>query len=108
MFDTAAFCGMDWFSPASAKPPPPKVATPADDRVDTRVSPGVPVMNVNDAWHLFGFPRKRAMKDEVKARYLSLIVENHPDRHMADEKTASENTVLINAAWTLLQRHCKW
>jgi hypothetical protein len=111
MFDAASMMGMDWFHPATVPPKVPKqtsspsqVSTP----VGVAVSPGVPLMTVDDAWRLFGFPKKRATKEDAKERYLSLVIKYHPDRHIANEKLATECTVKINTAWALLQKHCKW
>jgi hypothetical protein len=105
MFDTNYFLGMT--GPAvQPKPKPPKVV--ADDVSNSKVSQGIPTLTVDEAWLLFGFPKKRATRDAVKARYLSLIVKYHPDRHIKNEAKATEYTRYINAAWVLLQRHCKW
>jgi hypothetical protein len=111
MFDAGSFDMLGMGGWAGSQPTPPKRPPPTillDPDPEVTVSPGVPLLNVNDAWHLFGFPKKRATRDEVKSRYLSLIVKYHPDRHIAHEKQATEYTIKINAAWTLLQRHCKW
>ena len=104
--------GLGWFQAAfpvpKPKPPPSTVVPPPADVSQVPVSAGVQTITVDEAWHLFGFPKKRATREAVKERYLALVVKYHPDRHIRQETKATEAVVKINAAWTLLQRHCKW
>jgi len=62
---------------------------------------------VSDAWLLFGIPKKRGSREDVKARYLEFVFEHHPDR-AADPIEAAKQLVRANLAWALLQRHCRW
>jgi curved DNA-binding protein CbpA len=63
---------------------------------------------VDDAWALFGIPQKRAPRDEVKRLYLLFVAKWHPDKHVNDEATATAQLTRANAAWVLLQKHCRW
>lgn len=108
MFDTNYFLGMTGpqaqTKPKTPPPPPPPTTLPSDPKV----SQGVPTITVDEAWHLFGFPKKRAVKEDVKASYLALMKKYHPDRNAKNQAKATEYATKINAAWVLLQRHCKW
>jgi hypothetical protein len=65
-------------------------------------------LTVGEAWRLFGIPQMRASRDEVKKRYLEFVARHHPDKHLNDEAFATAQLVRANAAWALLQRHCRW
>jgi hypothetical protein len=65
-------------------------------------------MTVDDAWILFGITKKRGTKEDVKRLYLAFVAIHHPDKHPNDQARASAQLVRANAAWTLLQKHCKW
>jgi hypothetical protein len=80
-------------APAPPPPPPPQL-------------PGACV-SVDEAWELFGIAKKRATRLEVKKRYLAFVTRNHPDRPDAPPDAAML-LLKANAAFSLLERYCKW
>jgi DnaJ-class molecular chaperone len=67
-------------------------------------------VTVDEAWALFGIPKKRGQKADVKKRYLEFVSKHHPDKFRAPKQKAEAEAqlVLANLAWDLLQRHCRW
>ncbi len=86
--------------PVAPKAPPPHIPDPPPPTGET--------VTVDDAWALFGIAQKRAPKDEVKRRYLAFAAKWHPDKHPDDTATATAQLVRANAAYALLQKHCRW
>ncbi|MFH0945537.1 MAG: J domain-containing protein [Planctomycetota bacterium] len=64
----------------------------------------------NDPWVVFGLKRT-ASRTEIRARYLKLVLEHHPDRHAhlgeAFQKAANLRLVKINTAYRRLQAACR-
>ena len=65
-------------------------------------------LTVDDAWAIFGVAQKRAPRDDVTRRYLAFAAKWHPDKNPNDEATATAQLARANAAWALLQKHCRW
>ena len=91
-------------SPAPPAPPPSKAAPDLPDPPPLIDDP----LTVDDAWALFGITQKRAPKNIVKSRYRAFAAKWHPDYHPEDQVTATAQLTRANAAWTLLEKHCKW
>lgn len=64
-------------------------------------------LTVSDAWALFGVTNKRGTRDDVKRRYLAFVASYHPDLPDAPPD-ANSQLKKANAAWALLQKHCRW
>ena len=67
----------------------------------------IPDLTVNDAWEMFGFPQKRALRADAKKRYQELALKHHPDLPGA-APDATDQLKRVNRAWALLQKHCRW
>ena len=89
--------------PATEMPCPP----PAPNLPDPPALDGA-TLTVDDAWAIFGVAQKRAPRDDVKRRYLAFAAKWHPDKNPNDEATATAQLARANAAWALLQKHCRW
>jgi hypothetical protein len=66
---------------------------------------------VDEAWALFGIAKKRAAKATVKTIYREFMAKWHPDRHASDPAKlllANFQSLRANAAWTILEKHCRW
>ena len=63
-----------------------------------------------DPWVVFGLTRS-ATQAEIRARYLKLVLEHHPDRHAhlgeAFQRAANLRLVKINTAYRQLQASCR-
>lgn len=110
--------GRTWAPPVAPSPPatvrrqaqatPPAPPPPAASKLPDPPPVDAGPLTVDDAWALFGIPQKRAPRDEVKHRYLLFASKWHPDKHPEDQVTATAHLMRANAAWALLQKHCRW
>src|SRR5579864_5781111 len=71
-------------SRASLHRPPPAQPAPQAPPSEVSYAPLSSGISVDEAWALFGITKKRATREEVKARYLKLIAKYHPDKNMHD------------------------
>ncbi len=101
--------------PVTARRPPPQVTArqaapppPAASKLPDPPPLDNGPLTVDDAWAIFGIPQKRASRDEVKHRYLLFAAKWHPDKNPEDQVTATAQLSRANAAWALLQKHCRW
>ena len=108
--------GRTWASPV-APAPMPQSPSQTKGQVGTQGDlPDPPPLTgdrvtVDEAWEIFGIPQKRAPRGVVKSRYLAFAAKWHPDRCGDDVRAQAEAHAQLtraNAAWTLLQRHCRW
>ena len=93
--------------PTAAPPDQPASKAAAPDLPDPPALTGGP-LTVDEAWAIFGVAQKRAPRDEVKRRYLAFVSRWHPDKHLEDQSAATAQLVRANAAYALLQKHCRW
>ncbi len=102
--------GRTWAPPAA--PPPPAAPAPSPQAAPPHPPDPPPLgagpLTVDDAWAIFGIPKKRAPKDDVKRRYIAFVAKWHPDKHPEDQAVATAQLARANLAWTLLQKHCRW
>jgi hypothetical protein len=103
MYDSSA---RPWLDSKPSPPQPPQPPKPKFGRLPDPPLLTGDELTVDDAWLLFGIPKKRGAKDEVKQRYLEFVAKYHPDK--PENAGTTDQLKRANLAWALLQKHCRW